>query len=82
MRLIGLKRQDELWDKDGNPIPEHNALPILHEICAQPVPVDDPEVQFMIHRATTEFQYHIDSAVSARERVITRDGQPVSRCSP
>ncbi|WP_204368176.1 hypothetical protein, partial [Nitrincola lacisaponensis] len=64
-------------------LPQYHAStdPILYKICAQPVPVDDPEVQFMIHRAETEQQHHLINAHDDRRIFTEREGIPTPRCS-
>jgi len=80
LRLIGLGRANELDDADGRPLPQYRDPVILRELCARPVPVDDPEIRFMIERATLERAFQIESAIAARERHIARIGLPAPRC--
>ncbi|WP_204368186.1 hypothetical protein, partial [Nitrincola lacisaponensis] len=63
-------------------LPQYHAStdPILHKICAQPVPVDDPEVQFMIHRAETEQQHHLQRSFQAFERYYEHRQRDIPRC--
>ena len=81
MRLIGLRRQNELIGPDQKTLPQFQIEVVLRELCATPFPVDDEEIQFMIHRATTEQPTHIKDAFMGRKITIERTGLPEKRCS-
>ncbi len=81
MRLIGLRRDNEMIGPDQRTLPQYQHDVILRELCATPFPVDDEEIQFMIHRATTEHFSQIQNAFAGRERRIERTGLPEKRCS-
>ena len=81
MRLIGLRRDNEMIGPDQRTLPQYQSDVILRELCATPFPVDDEEIQFMIHRATTEQSNHIRRAFDDRRLSIERRGLPEKRCS-
>jgi hypothetical protein len=81
LRLIGLGRADELDGPDGRQLPEYLVPVVLRELCARPVPVDDPEIRFMIERAMLEKPTHIESAFADRAWSLETKGIPDQRCS-
>ena len=81
MRLGGIGRGDDLLGPDQRVLPQYRDPVILRELCATPFPVDDEEIQFMIHRATTEQLGHIKDAFMGRKITIERTGLPEKRCS-
>ena len=80
LRLIGTRRLNELNDTDGSILPQYRDPVVLRELCARPVPVDDPEIQFMIERSTAEMQFHIDRAFDAVTRTYGEGPFPQPRC--
>jgi len=80
LRLAGTGRGNELHAEDGSVLPQYRDPVVLREICARPVPVDDPEIQFMIERSTAEMQFHIDRAFDAVKRTYGEGPMPQPRC--
>ena len=81
LRLAGIGRGDDLLGPDQRVLPQYRDPVILRELCATPFPVDDEEIQFMIHRATTEQSNHIRRAFEAVERTFGDQDVPTPRCN-
>ncbi len=80
LRLAGTGRRDERYAEDGSVLPQYRDPVVLREICARPVPVDDPEIQFMIERSKLERPTHVEHALADRIWYLDSKGRPNERC--